>query len=108
MIAGFQFNTLSLLHFIAENSSLSSIRRFWPEVKTFSSSKSLRCYSMSVDIFCFWDESKLNLLESVYLVLNISDYCSNDRFIRIRALTFLDDSFRVSHNFYFVDSQSNP
>ncbi|KAB2023109.1 hypothetical protein ES319_D07G258700v1 [Gossypium barbadense] len=62
----------------------------------------------SPNIFCFWDKSKINLLESVYLVLNISDYCSNDRFIRIRALTFLDDSFRVSHNFYFVDSQLNP
>ncbi|MBA0751766.1 hypothetical protein Gogos_000669 [Gossypium gossypioides] len=115
--------TFSLLPILPEDSSLPSIRRFWPEVsyrspnhfrgsllqvKAFSSSQGLRCNSMRIDVFLLWNENKLNLLKTTSMVLNISDYCSNDRFIYISALTFLDDvsdspyDFCSCHVFPFI------
>ncbi|TYG73655.1 hypothetical protein ES288_D04G119000v1 [Gossypium darwinii] len=106
MIAGFQkLNAFSLLPFVAE-----TLHLFSPEVLAgvFPACDEPFLGFPSSEIFCFWDKNKLNLMESVFLVLNIPDDCSNDRFISIRTLTFLYDNFRISHNSYFVDSQTNP
>ncbi|MBA0637923.1 hypothetical protein Godav_028853, partial [Gossypium davidsonii] len=99
---------------LREKLFISSIRWFQPEslqcvtdhfwdsllqVKAFSSLESLRCYSMSIDVSCFWDKRKLNLLVTAFPVLNVSDYCSNDRSVYNRTLTLLDNRFRVTNNF---------
>ncbi|TYG68629.1 hypothetical protein ES288_D05G168300v1 [Gossypium darwinii] len=101
---------------------ISSIRRFqfvplqhstdclWDsllQVKTFASLKSLRCNSVSIDVFCFWNKRKLNLLVTIFPVPNISDYCSNDRSICNGTFTLFDNYFCITHYLHFVDSQIN-
>ncbi|KAB2098114.1 hypothetical protein ES319_A01G216400v1 [Gossypium barbadense] len=62
------------------------------QVMTFICFQLFLCNHMSKDVFCLWDVVKAQFLKEMLHILNISYYCSNNRFISVCTLAFFDNS----------------